>query len=81
MACGCVVIGSDSGEIPNVIADSCRIFPENNPQAFLDVLAAAVKCVLTDSPRERKRMSELALARFSDRVVAANFLAELQTLI
>ena len=34
MACGVAVIGSDSGEIPNVIGDAGLIFPEGDHQAL-----------------------------------------------
>lgn len=34
MACGVAVIGSDSGEIPNVIGDAGLIFPEGDVQAL-----------------------------------------------
>lgn len=34
MACGVAVIGSDSGEIPNVIGDAGLIFPEEDEQAL-----------------------------------------------
>ena len=81
MACGCVVIGSDSGEIPNVIGDPTRIFPENDRLAFLDVLDRAVRLVKMDSQRTRIEMSQKAIKRFGDRAVAATFLAELQTLL
>jgi L-malate glycosyltransferase len=38
MACQVPVIGSDSGEIPNVIADAGLIFPEGNIEALHDCL-------------------------------------------
>lgn len=34
MACGVVVIGSDSGEIPNVIGSAGLVFPEADPEAL-----------------------------------------------
>jgi glycosyltransferase involved in cell wall biosynthesis len=34
MACGVPVIGSSSGEIPNVIGGSGLVFEEGNPQAL-----------------------------------------------
>lgn len=39
MACQVPVIGSDSGEIPNVIADSGLVFPEGNVEQLSDRLA------------------------------------------
>jgi L-malate glycosyltransferase len=38
MACQVPVIGSDSGEIPNVIADAGLVFPEGNVEALRDRL-------------------------------------------
>lgn len=40
MACGCAVVGSDSGEIPTIVKASGggRVFPEANPAALADVL-------------------------------------------
>lgn len=38
MACGVPVVGSDSGEIPNVIGDAGMIVPENDPAALTNVL-------------------------------------------
>jgi glycosyltransferase involved in cell wall biosynthesis len=46
MACGVPVIGSDSGEIPNVIGDAGIVVPEGDPQA----LAAAIKRLCDDEP-------------------------------
>ena len=44
MAAGCVVIGSDSGAIPEVIGDAGLVFPENDVEG----LAAALRRVLGD---------------------------------
>ena len=43
MACGVPVIGSDSGEIPNVIGDAGVIVPENDPAALTRALADLIK--------------------------------------
>ena len=43
MACGVAVIGSDSGEIPNVIEDAGLIFPEGNVEALKDCLQKLIK--------------------------------------
>lgn len=44
-ACGVPVLGSDSGEIPYVIADAGKVLPENNPDAWakaiIEVLSSA----------------------------------------
>ena len=45
MACGVPVIGSDSGEIPNVIGDAGLVFPEGDAGA----LALAIRQVLDDA--------------------------------
>jgi glycosyltransferase involved in cell wall biosynthesis len=34
MACGVVVVGSDSGEIPNVIGEAGLVFPEDDKEAL-----------------------------------------------
>ena len=39
MACGIPVVGSDSGEIPNVIGDGGLVTPEGNADALSDVLS------------------------------------------
>jgi glycosyltransferase involved in cell wall biosynthesis len=38
MACETPVIGSDSGEIPNVIGDAGFVFPEGDAQALADAI-------------------------------------------
>ena len=38
MAAGCVIIGSDSGAIPEVIGDAGIIVPEGNPEALADAI-------------------------------------------
>jgi glycosyltransferase involved in cell wall biosynthesis len=58
MACGVVVIGSDSGEIPNVIGDAGLIFPEENVPALHDRLLmtmsdAATRDSLSEAGRQR----------------------------
>ncbi len=70
MSCGVPVIGSDSGEIPNVLGDAGLVFHEGNSQALADCL----RRVLTDGPlradlalRGRQRVLKL----FSIEKVAA----------
>ncbi len=58
MACGVPVIGSDSGAIPEVIADAGIIFPESNIDALRDVIVAlqmntARRAHLADTGRAR----------------------------
>lgn len=38
MACGVPVIGSDSGAIPDVIADTGLVFPERDPRSLADAI-------------------------------------------
>jgi len=45
MACGVPVIGSDSGEIPNVVGDAGLIFPEEN----VDALAARLRELMNEA--------------------------------
>jgi len=40
MACETAVVGSNSGEIPNVIGDAGRVFPEENVEALVEDLHA-----------------------------------------
>lgn len=58
MASGAVVIGSDSGEIPNVIADAGLVFPEGDGRA----LARAIRDV-QGSPELRARLAVQGRAR------------------
>jgi len=58
MACGVPVIGSDSGEIPNVIGDAGLIFPEGDVEALRERLARlqhdpALRRALGATGRER----------------------------
>lgn len=81
MAAGCVVIGSDSGAIPEVLGDAGIVVPEGNPGA----LAAAISRVLDDRElasvlrtrgrervRERYTWEEIAtrLAEFYGRILS-----------
>lgn len=58
MACGVTVIGSDSGEIPNVIGAAGLIFPEENEAALRQQLQT-----LLDEPAERRRWGEAGRQR------------------
>jgi len=61
MACGVPVIGSDSGEIPNVIGDAGVVVPESDSRA----LRVAVER-LRDNPEERRRLAAVGRARVLD---------------
>ena len=62
MACEVAVIGSDSGEIPNVIGRSECIFPEDNQAALASLLQK-----LHDSPEERLCLGRLGRQRVLER--------------
>jgi glycosyltransferase involved in cell wall biosynthesis len=70
MACGVPVIGSDSGEIPNVIGDAGLIFPEGDVAA----LANSIACLISD-PKRRARYADAGrqrvLAEFTQAQIAA----------
>ncbi|MFN8490360.1 MAG: glycosyltransferase [Caldilineaceae bacterium] len=61
MACGVAVVGSDSGEIPNVIGAAGLIFPEDDEAALRQQLQS-----LLDEPSERQRLSEAGRQRVLD---------------
>lgn len=58
MACGAPVIGSNSGEIPNVIADAGLVFPEGDAEAL-----AAHLMNLAQAPERRAELAALGRAR------------------
>lgn len=58
MASGVPVIGSDSGEIPNVIGDAGVVIPEGDAVALRAALAG-----LRDDPAERRRLAERGRSR------------------
>jgi glycosyltransferase involved in cell wall biosynthesis len=58
MACGKVVVGSNSGAIPELVADHGRIFPEGDVKA----LAAILADLLGTSATERHLLGEKASA-------------------
>jgi glycosyltransferase involved in cell wall biosynthesis len=58
MACGTVVIGSRSGEIPNVVGDAGLLFDENN----VEQLATHIQTIL-QSPETAERFRTAGLQR------------------
>lgn len=74
MATGCVVIGSSSGEIPNVIGDAGVLFPEGDPLALRDALDEVVS-----SPARYRELSyrgkARAVALYSQEAVAGRHLS------
>lgn len=74
MACGVAVVGSDSGEIPNVIGHAGLIFPEDDVAA----LAAHIQHLLDDRAAARSLGAagrERALAHFTMAHIAAETVA------
>jgi glycosyltransferase involved in cell wall biosynthesis len=70
MACGVPVIGSDSGEIPNVIGDAGLIFPEGDVAALRD----SIGCLLADSGRRARHAQagrQRVLAEFTQAQIAS----------
>ena len=61
MACGVVVVGSDSGEIPNVINSAGLIFPEDDEAALYDIMLKLLRDEeLLEKLRRRGRKRVLA---------------------
>ena len=70
MACGVPVVGSDSGEIPNVIGDAGLVFAEGDERALRDQLSQLMADpALRDELVRRGR--ERVLARYTQAQVAA----------
>lgn len=69
MACETAVVGSNSGEIPNVIGDTGLVFPEGNVGALVQALR-----LLCESPDFRKELGARGCARvlknFTHRCIA-----------
>jgi len=83
MAAGAEVIGSDSGEIPNVIGDAAMVFPEGNLEAMAALLRRRVETLRDPVTRTMRRgeMRDKALQRYSDIALARNFAEALQFLL
>ncbi len=62
MASGTPLIASRTGALPEVVGDAAKLVTPGDPEE----LAAAIR-LLQDSPRERERLSEIALARVQER--------------
>ncbi|MFW7382000.1 MAG: glycosyltransferase family 4 protein [Oligoflexus sp.] len=73
MLYGVIPIGSNSGEIPHVIADAGKVFPEGS----VDGLAGKMRELMTMSPAEFAMLKEKAIKRvkthFTNEVVAEKF--------
>jgi len=74
MACGTVVVGSDSGEIPNVIGEAGLVFAEGDSGALLEHLRA-----LQRDPEWRQELGragrERVLAHYTQQRIAAETVA------
>ncbi len=66
MACGVPVIGSSSGEIPNVIGDAGLVFPEGDVKALRGALAR-----IAASPEVGQRLGEAGRRRVLERYTQA----------
>lgn len=79
MACGVPVVGSTSGEIPNVMGEAGLIFPEGEA----DALAAHLRALMEDRAL-RERLAGLGrarvLARYTHQHIAAQTYAVYQSL-
>ncbi|MGB5972409.1 MAG: glycosyltransferase, partial [Nodosilinea sp.] len=73
MACAVPVIGSDSGEIPNVIGQAGLVFPEGNVPALADQLR-----LLMGNPDRRQELAEAgyhrAISCYTNRALAKQLL-------
>jgi L-malate glycosyltransferase len=74
MACQVPVIGSDSGEIPNVIGEAGLIFPEGNASELSDRLAKLMDD-RTLAEELGQRGYERAIAHYTNHALAKNLLA------
>lgn len=74
MACAVPVIGSDSGEIPNVIDRAGLVFPEGNAPALAEHLR-----LLIENPTRRQTLAEAgyhrAMSNYTNRSLAKQLLA------
>lgn len=80
MACGVPVLGSDSGEIPQVIGDAGLIFPEGNVDALRCQLQHLLNCASTRSRLARAGRKRV-LARFTMAEIAQQTVATYQTVV
>ena len=75
LACGALVIASDSGELPAVIRDPSRLFPESNVPGLSAMLEATAKRLLPLSLAQRRTSAQSGQwgLTCSDRDVARMF--------
>ena len=80
MACGVPVIGSDSGEIPNVIGDAGLVFPEGQVEPLRDHLADLLRDLDLRSDLAR-RGRDRVLAQYTQAQIAAQTYRVYQALL
>lgn len=75
LACGVSVIGSDSGEIPVVVNNPERIFPEGDVLALNARLQSLVELMAdeADKARLREKAQQSVINRYSDTVTSERF--------
>ncbi len=80
MACRVPVVGSDSGEIPHVIAEAGLTFPEGKAEALRECLAR-----LIDQPQLRQELADRGLQRvlahYTNRALAKQLLEFYQKVV
>jgi glycosyltransferase involved in cell wall biosynthesis len=74
MACGVTSVGSDSGEIPNVLGGAGLVFPEGSPGALADCLRTLINSSTTRA-RYGEEGRRRAVRLFSTEKVAAQHYA------
>jgi glycosyltransferase involved in cell wall biosynthesis len=80
MISGVPVVGTDSGEIPNVIGDAGLVYPEGNTEALRAHLCTLMRD--TDLWADRARRGrDRALARFTQAQIAAQTVAAYESLM
>lgn len=78
MACGCTVIGSDSGEIPVVIDEKDQIFKEGDLLAMKKVLDHVISRISSHDQEHLRHLNHKKVAaKYSDVVLAESFAREI----
>ena len=80
MACKVPVIGSDSGEIPNVIGDAGLIFPEKDAKALQNCLLQIIE--QSDLANQLgEKGYEKTMAKYTNKALARELLAFYETIV